>query len=332
MRHHTPFLLTCCLLLLGGIVATTVMAEKRISRREYVEMYKDIAIKQMKTHGIPASITLAQGCLESGDGNSFLASNANNHFGIKCHGWNGESVRRDDDAKNECFRKYKNAEESFNDHADFIRFRERYSFLFDLEITDYRGWAHGLKKAGYATDPKYGELLIKIIEGSQLYLYDEEGVAKSKKSSSKERYFPPSPAELKRFEALDPMERSTLYKHSQGRTLYIKNDVAFLLANEGDTYSSIAEEYQLFTREILRFNDLKEDQPIAPGTVVYLESKKKKAKKGLELHIAEEGETYYDLSQKYAIRLSSLCKYNDVKPDGKAHEGDRIFLRRTKVE
>lgn len=327
MKYLTHLRIVC--LLFGCILATSALAQKRTSRSEYIEAYKDIAIKQMKTHGIPASITLAQGCLESGDGNSFLASEANNHFGIKCHGWNGQSVRRDDDAKNECFRKYKNAEESFNDHADFIRYRDRYAFLFDLEITDYKGWAHGLKKAGYATDPQYAQRLIKIIEDSQLYRYDEEGIQKSKQQ---DKYFPPSPAELQQIRALDPMERSSLYKYSQGRTLYVMNNVAYVLANEGDTYQSIAEEYQLFTKEILRFNDLKEDKPIAPGTVVYLEAKKKKAQKHLELHIAEEGETYYELSQRYAIRLSSLCKYNGVSPDATAHEGERIFLRRSKVE
>lgn len=143
---------------------------------EYIELYKDIALREMEKYRIPASITLAQGLLESSNGNSTLARIAKNHFGIKCPGgWTGESVFQDDDAKNECFRAYDSAEESFRDHSDFLSTKKRYAFLFDLDINDYVSWANGLKKAGYATNPQYPDLLISLINRYQLYQYDPQG-------------------------------------------------------------------------------------------------------------------------------------------------------------
>ena len=150
-----------------------VHAQHKISVEDYILNYKDVAIDKMRVYGIPASITLAQGILESGSGNSELARKANNHFGIKCHkDWKGKTFHMDDDAKNECFRKYKSPDESYRDHSLFLTTRDRYADLFELDITDYRGWARGLKKAGYATNPKYPQLLIKIIEENRLYEFD----------------------------------------------------------------------------------------------------------------------------------------------------------------
>lgn len=313
---------------LFGLVQA-VAAQEKMTRQEYIDRYSDIAVRQMHTHGIPASITLAQGCLESGDGNSFLARKANNHFGIKCHDWKGPSVRRDDDARNECFRKYRNAEQSYADHSDFLRYRDRYAFLFDLDITDYKGWAHGLKKAGYATNPHYAQQLIKIIEDYRLYEFDTYGKNRNRRTRN---YLPPSPSELERLQALEPVRKSRLYQYSAARKLYVRNGTAFILANEGDTWKSIAREYNLFTRELLRFNDLKRQTPISPGQTVYLERKRKRAHRHLELHVAEGGETYYDIAQRYAVRLESVCRFNRVSPEGSAAPGERIFLRRTKNE
>lgn len=147
-------------------------ARNKITTEEYIAMYKKIARKEMKKHGIPASITLAQGILESGSGNSELARKARNHFGIKCTAdWNGKTYHVDDDKPNECFRRYKHVETSFHDHSEFLK-RKRYSSLFDLDRDDYEGWAKGLKKAGYATNPKYPQLLINLIEKHKLYKYD----------------------------------------------------------------------------------------------------------------------------------------------------------------
>ena len=283
-------------------------------------------MESMRTHGIPASITLAQGCLESGNGNSDLAVKANNHFGIKCHNdWKGQTYhKKDDDSGKSCFRKYRNAAESFRDHSDFLRYRDRYAFLFDLEITDYKGWCYGLKKAGYATDPEYAERLIKIIEDYRLYRFDREVYAKAEKNSG---LLPPSPNELQRTIQLNPAKNSLLYKYSQNRTIYVRNGVPYILSGDMDTYESIAEEYNLFPRELLKFNDLKKSRPLTPGTVVYLQRKKGKAQRHLDLHIAVEGDTYYDVSQKYGVRLKRLFKYNDYKEGDILHIGDEIFLR-----
>ena len=299
------------------------------TREEYIEKYKDAAIHAMKTHGIPASITLAQGCLESADGNSDLAVRANNHFGIKCHNdWKGPTYyKKGDDIGKSCYRKYRNASESFKDHSDFLRYGQRYAFLFDLEITDYKGWSHGLKKAGYATDPKYAQKLIKIIEDYQLYRFDREIYTMAGKNSN---MLPPSPNELMKVMELSPAKNSLLYKYSRNRTIYVRNGVPYILAGDMDTYESIAEEYNLFTKELLRYNDLRKPKELVPGTVVYLQKKKAKAQRHMEIHIAVEGDTYYDVAQKYGVRMKKLFKYNDYKEGDILHVGDEIFLRRQK--
>ena len=301
--------------------------QQRMTRQEYIDKYKDAAIQYMKTHGIPASITLAQGCLESADGNSDLAVKANNHFGIKCHNdWKGPTYyKKGDDPGKSCYRKYRNASESFKDHSDFLRYGQRYAFLFDLEITDYKGWSHGLKKAGYATDPKYAQKLIKIIEDYRLYSFDRELSAKAEENRN---ILPPSPNEIMKVMELNPARTSLLYKYSRNRTIYQRNGVPYILAGDMDTYESLAEEYNLFTKELLRYNDLKDPVDLVPGTVVYLQRKKAKAQKHMEIHIAVDGDTYYDIAQKYGVRMKKLFKYNDYRDGDILHTGDEIFLRR----
>ena len=301
--------------------------QQRMTRQEYIDRYKDAAIQYMKTHGIPASITLAQGCLESADGNSDLAVKANNHFGIKCHNdWKGPTYyKKGDDPGKSCYRKYRNASESFKDHSDFLRYGQRYAFLFDLEITDYKGWSHGLKKAGYATDPKYAQKLIKIIEDYRLYSFDRELSAKAEENRN---ILPPSPNEIMKVMELNPARTSLLYKYSRNRTIYQRNGVPYILAGDMDTYETLAEEYNLFTRELLRYNDLKDPVDLVPGTVVYLQRKKAKAQKHMEIHIAVDGDTYYDIAQKYGVRMKKLFKYNDYRDGDILHTGDEIFLRR----
>ena len=312
--------LTAVLLLLAALPG---YSQQQQTREEYIEKYKDAAIQSMKTHGIPASITLAQGCLESADGNSDLAVRANNHFGIKCHNdWKGPTYyKKGDDRGRSCYRKYRNPSESFKDQ----RYGQRYAFLFDLQITDYKGWSHGLKKAGYATDPQYAQKLIKIIEDYRLYRFDQEIYAKAEK---KPDLLPPSPSQLQQVMELNPAKNSLLYKYSRNRVIYKRNGVPYILAGDLDTYKSIADEYNLFTGELLRFNDLKKPVELAPGTVVYLQRKKAKAQRHMEIHIAVEGDTYYDISQKYAVRLKKLFKYNGYKDGDILHVGDEIFLRR----
>ena len=316
-------------MLLIALTVPNAHGQSRMTRQEYIDKYKETAMEAMRTHGIPASITLAQGCPESGDGNSDLAVKANNHFGIKCHNdWKGQTYyKKDDDPGKSCFRKYRNASESFKDHSDFLRYRDRYAFLFDLEITDYKGWCYGLKKAGYATDPQYAERLIKIIEDYRLYRFDREMYTKAGKNSN---LLPPSPNELMKVMELNPARNSLLYKYSRNRTIYVRNGVPYILAGSMDTYESIAEEYNLFTKELLRYNDLRKPKELVPGTVVYLQKKKARAQRHMEIHIAVEGDTYYDVAQRYGVRMKRLFKYNGYKEGDILHVGDEIFLRRQK--
>ena len=284
-------------------------------QQKYIEKYKDLAVKEMKRSGVPASITLAQGLLESRSGQSPLAAKGNNHFGIKCHGWTWKTMKVDDDKRNECFRVYSHAEESFRDHSDFLRYRQRYKFLFDLEPTDYKGWAHGLKKAGYATDAGYAAKLIKLIEDYQLYVYDTG------------EKVPPSPLTIEEPKKYTPSGRET-FQFSLSRQMYSLNGVAFVYSVEGETYSSIAQQYDLFKKEILKFNDLEIAEPLLPGTVVYVQAKKKDSAKGLEKYIVEkDGESLRDISQRYGIKLSALLKKNKLPEDYVTKEGDELIIR-----
>lgn len=286
----------------------------------YIERYADLAVEEMYRSGVPASITLAQGLLESRYGQSELAVEGNNHFGIKCHNWNGPKMYYDDDKKGECFRKYKSPEESFRDHSDFLRFRDRYKFLFDLEHTDYEGWAHGLKKAGYATDPKYPQKLIRLIEEYELHKFDVRDDHKKVR--------PESPAQIEKVESLNGRKQE-VFQFSLSRQMYSINGVPFVYSIEGESYASIAARYNLFLKEILRYNDLKEDQTLYPGTVVYLQKKKKQAARGLDKHVVEESaETLDEIAQRYAVRLSSLCRMNEFPEGYIPKEGEVIILRK----
>lgn len=309
----------------------------------YISKYSALAVQEMYRSGVPASITLAQGMLESGNGLSELALKGNNHFGIKCHNnWNGARIYHDDDAKGECFRKYTDPEFSYRDHSDFLRYRDRYKFLFDLEITDYEGWAHGLKKAGYATDPSYPTKLIKLIETYQLYEYDlktsdygqvaSKVEVKHRKSEKKNpeplpTEPPKSPNQIEQPMKVTGSQRESFH-FTVSREFYSQNGVPFVYSVEGETYKSIAQTYGLFHKEILKFNDLKEDEPLRPGTVVYLQAKKKKATKGVDMHFIDGDETLRDVAQRYAVRLSAIYKINGFPPAYVARRGDCIRLRK----
>ena len=288
-------------------------------QERYVKKYADMAVQEMIRSGVPASITLAQGMLESGNGLSKLATKGNNHFGIKCHkGWEGKSMRQDDDARNECFRVYPSVADSYKDHSDFLRYRDRYKFLFDLERTDYKGWAYGLKKAGYATDPNYPAKLIKYIEDYNLSRFDVL-------QKAEEVEVPLSPH---RIEAPVVAMSNEEFHFPLTRELFSKNGVPFVYSLEGATYKSIAKYYHLFHREILGFNDLKKDQPLLPGTVVYLSFKKTHTQPGLDKYIVEEdGENFHAICQRFAVKEKSILKLNGWKKAPFLTEGDEIKLR-----
>ena len=280
---------------------------RKITRTEYIDTYKELAMKEMEQSGIPASITLAQGVLESGNGNSGLARKANNHFGIKCHGWEGKSVRHDDDAKNECFRKYKSVDESYTDHTEFLTTRSRYASLFELERDDYKAWAKGLKKAGYATSPTYADALIRLIEENELYKYDEEVIARMGGRMKKTDY--------------DKTE------YAGGRKVYYNNRVKYVLAREGDEFLDLSEEMDLFNWQLPKYNDLDDKWVFNEGEKVYLQPKRNKAETGKKVHVVGDGETLHSISQLYAMKLEKLAFRNNLSPDYKLETGRELLLR-----
>lgn len=308
------------LLLLSAIFALALgsfaqPSERTISRMEYIEMWKEEAINQMVKYNIPASITLAQGILESANGNSELARYANNHFGIKCHGWSGETIHKDDDHKDDCFRKYLTAHESFEDHSLFLQ-KNRYEFLFGYEITDYKAWAKGLKKAGYATNPKYPELLINLIEQHELYKYDKMQAT----FDSKDPNLVSEPA------ITQPMAVEASSMVNIHMIEVSKNKIKFVTVKPGDTYYKIAKEFDLGLWQLYKYNDLTKEDVLLPGDIIYLQPKKKKAKQ--VYHIVETGETMNDISQQYGVKLKKLYQYNEGLFGHDLEEGQKIKLKK----
>ncbi len=273
---------------------------------EYIETYKSLAMRHQKKYGIPASITLAQGLIESGAGQSELAREANNHFGIKCHNnWRGKRIYHNDDGLNDCFRQYEDPEDSFEDHARFLQ-RSRYASLFKLKVTDYRGWAKGLKACGYATDQSYANKLIQTIELYELYQYD--GLNRPKGRPIREQDLPPVTVEC---------------PHQPYRSwglLYIE-------AYEGDDLKSIAAEFDLSPKKLAKYNEVPVDYPLSAGDIVYLEKKHKKAQKGNKSYTVRSGDSMHAIAQRYGIRVQSLYKINRLPDDYSPEVGDVLRLR-----
>lgn len=313
MNRHLTISLLAFAVLFTALAATNLEE----ARQEYIKKYSALAISEMERTGVPASITLAQGLLESGAGRSTLATKANNHFGIKCHkSWRGEKVYHDDDAPQECFRAYSKAEDSFRDHSDFLRYYDRYKFLFDLEITDYQGWCYGLKKAGYATDPAYATKLISLIDTYDLTRFDKGAVVEVE-----------SPEKLEKAVVM-PASFDEQFRFSLERTVYQKNGVACIYSVAGDTYESLASIYDLFPREILRFNDLNEAGTLLPGTLVYIQAKKSKAAKGLEKYIVgEDGESLREISQRFGVTVKSIRRRNKLPKNEPLVKEQELRLR-----
>jgi LysM repeat protein len=307
------------LLFLQLISNSGAFAQQQMSLEQYIETYKDIAMEEMRQYGIPASIKLAQGILESGFGNSDLAVIGNNHFGIKCHGWEGRTFYKDDDARNECFRAYDDPFQSFRDHSVFLTTRERYYSLFDLDITDYRGWARGLRQAGYATNPRYPDLLIGVIERNSLYEYDRQvaGTLASRNPSD----VTSRPAGITRQQNTTQPSRVS----SSDREIHTNNRVKYVYARAGDTPESIAEEMGMWPREIYRYNEMESSGILKPGQIVYLQPKRRRGSE--QFHFVKSGETMYEISQQYAIRLSSLYRRNNMEEGQEPTTGQRIYLR-----
>ena len=316
-------------LLLFALLPLSLFAQ-RITPEEYIQTYKDIAIREMKTHKIPASITLAQGILESGAGNSALAREAKNHFGIKCHkGWEGDTYYMDDDEKNECFRKYDNVEESFRDHSEFLCGRTRYAALFELDITDYEGWAKGLKAAGYATNPKYAQLLIDRINLYDLAQYDQ--IALGLLTENEVEPVDPEVVEEYFELAFSPEDKSVFPLADMtpdGRFIYENNKVRFVFAKEGETPESMAQAFGIKFKNFCEYNCLKHPEEVVfhSGDVVYLEKLRNrnwKAKK----YTVQEGETLRDVALRFAVKPSKILRKNGLKEGTKLHKGQVLWLR-----
>ena len=291
---------------------------QQLTREEYIQKFKDLAISEMKRSGIPASITLAQGCLESNNGNSRLSIEGNNHFGIKCKStWAGKRIYHDDDAPNECFRQYKNAEESYLDHTDFLITNPRYSQLFALHVTNYKDWAHGLKKAGYATDPTYAERLIKIIEDNKLYVYDTVTDMKELAKIEQER--------LK--EKKHPVQAN---KPVSARTVEVRNGLKSIVVQQGDTFGSIAKELGMSNWELYSYNDYTQGYQPRQSEILYIEYKPRKADRKHLTHKVDKGDTMHFIAQRYGIKQKPLYKRNRMKQGQEPKEGDIIYLRNRK--
>lgn len=306
------------------------MTAQKITVEQYIETYKDIAMREMREHKIPASITLAQGILESGAGNSALAREAKNHFGIKCHkGWEGKTYIMDDDEKDECFRKYKNAEDSFVDHSLFLTTRSRYAGLFELDIMDYRGWAKGLKAAGYATNPKYAQLLIDRITLYGLDKYDKIAMGELKETEV-EQFSEEELEDLLEL-AYSPVDRSVFElvdMTEEKRFIYENNKVRFGFAKEGETPEQLAKAFGIKKRKLCKYNYIKhpDEMVFHSGDVVYLETLRKRNWKA-KSHIVQPGETVRDIALHYAVRPEKILKKNHLPENAKLKEGQKLKLR-----
>ena len=309
MNRRLAVLLLFMIVLSQNIIAQNAKWNSRY--QSYIDQYKGVAIREMLKYGIPASITMAQAILESGAGQSDLARKGNNHFGIKCHGWEGRTMNHDDDLNGECFRVYDDPMESFEDHSLFLVKRSHYKPLFALDRTDYKGWAHGLKKCGYATSPTYAKRLIEIIE---LYNLDDLDEAKETVESRKQKV-DSHISDVNTGAVVGGMHR-----------IYAWNKNLYVVARTGDTFKLIGEEVGISHKKLAKYNERHHKEVLNNGDIIYLRKKQSKADKSFKgkMHIVRQGESMYSIAQKYGIRLKSLYEKNHLQPDYQLTAGDRL--------
>ena len=290
------------------LACTTFANDARITKSEYVDQWKATAIQQMVDSNIPASITLAQGILESGSGNSALKVSGNNHFGIKCHGWTGKKMYLDDDTDNECFRVYKTADQSYKDHSEFLMGYSRYAFLFTYDVTDYKSWAKGLKKAGYATNPKYPDLLIGIIEDLNLDQYDRNELLS-------EGYKP------------ELIASTDVYSNKHNIVLH-ESKVKYILAQKGDTFYKISKEFGLNLSQLYRYNNFEGNKDVLEeGDIIYIQPKRRGSIFKNKEIVAKTDMTVEELSQMYATNVKSLKRLNNFTDGTVVSKGESVTLR-----
>lgn len=310
------------IILFCSIVCFVQSDAQTITPQQYIEEYKDIAISEMKRMGVPAAITLAQGLLESQSGNSDLVKESNNHFGIKCKStWTAETVRHDDDKPGECFRKYKTADDSYRDHSDFLRGSARYASLFQLSPTDYKDWAYGLQKAGYATNPMYPEILIKNIEKYNLEQYTLDGLNEVRRFVAVKKQMDPE----------DSLSSPTGSDSSLASPVDLTiNGLKALWVPKGTSLLAIATQYHIGLDKLLFINDLTKDGLLTRNQYIFLEKKKKEGKD--EFCIAQANESIHDIAQKNGVLLQSLSDYNHLSSGDLIAAGTKIFLRPVNAE
>ena len=330
-------------IIIGGILlfaATGAAAQSksratRQTREEYIERYKQIAIDHMERYGIPASITMAQGILESDNGNSPLSRSSNNHFGIKCKtDWTGRRVYHDDDEKGECFRAYETVEESYRDHAEFLDRQPRYDSLFAYASNDYRSWARGLKAAGYATAPDYAQRLIRIIEESELYLLDQPDGGRLYASRHTKHVGSDAAVRQERpavaapeGEIIDPDHYQVAIRTFKGYSVYAVNGVHYIVAKPGDTFERIGKEFRISAGNLRKFNDAAKKAQPAAGQPLFIERKAKRWTGEPAVHVCRAGETLYTVSQRYGVRLRSLEKLNKPQVGATLADGIEVKLK-----
>lgn len=314
-----------------AFIAISATAQKQDKVADYINQYKELAIAEMQRTGVPASITLAQGIHESGAGGSQLAMASNNHFGIKCKSnWTGESVKHDDDAKGECFRKYPSSEDSYKDHSDFLKNGQRYAFLFSLDPTDYQGWANGLKKAGYATNPKYPQVLIKLVEDYQLQDYTLIALGKLSsgneeteivKEEIKTKVIPNKTVEVEPETVKVELESFPAFPEGEFKI----NETRVVFAKKGTSFLSIAKQYSLDLSKLFDFNDMQPAIEVEKDQLIYIQRKRKTGKE--DFHLIKVGETLHDIAQSQAIRLESLQELNWLKKNDIPAVGEKLSLK-----
>jgi LysM repeat protein len=326
-----------------AITSATVAQTEKSKATAYINQYKELAIAEMLRTGIPASIKLAQGILETGGGQSDLAFKANNHFGIKCKSeWTGETMLHDDDAKGECFRKYASIEASYQDHSDFLKNRPHYAFLFKLEPTDFEGWAKGLKKAGYATNPAYASKLMKIIVENNLQ--ELTLLALQRRETSEADLFVSNTRHIQQQEAsnaekndvfvaspLVSIAQQTVQKlsndkeeHVSGKILEI-NETRVVFVQAGTSLFALANNYNISFKKLLDFNELNEVDILPNSQLIFLQKKPKKGNK--DVHIVEAGENLYQICQKEGIQMLSILEYNRLQKDNELLQGQKLYLK-----
>ncbi|MDB4563704.1 glucosaminidase domain-containing protein [Flavobacteriales bacterium] len=315
--------------------AATCYAGGEEDQRNYINKWKDEAVRQMVLHRIPASITLAQGLLESGSGKSELSGRSNNHFGIKCHkDWEGGRTYYDDDAKGECFRVYDDARDSFEDHSLFL-LRKRYASLFELKMDDYKGWARGLKRCGYATSPTYAKALIELVDRHGLDQYDQEGLAWLKRGEVPER------PDTDLADVADPKGSGPSTSDSDGepatKTIrmgsgrnsgFTENDVAWVQVSAGETLKTVADQLGMAVWQLKKYNDFETaDSKTTFDEDLQLFTQPKRRRGVRNWHVAKEGETLKTVSDAEAVKLKVLMKRTGLQADTPLKQGQRIPLR-----